>query len=91
MPDDLLHRTMWEVMIVNCLEKDRNIKTYVVGDCMNHLSITVYHRWTSTNQINRPYNAVKLTQTSQEQSENIFCVEHIPWSLARWSPAASDI
>jgi len=48
----MLHRTIWEVVISNCLETGRNKKKkYRAGDWMRHLFITVYHVLASTNQI----------------------------------------
>lgn len=47
-------RTIWEVVLGKCLEKDEGTvtKKCPAGDCKKHLSFLVYHELTSTNRIN---------------------------------------
>lgn len=47
----LLHRNIWDFLNF-FWKRAGTFKKYWTGDWMNHLSITVYHGLTSTNQIN---------------------------------------
>ena len=39
-PYGLLHRTIWEAVLGNCLDRDRHlIKKYLAVDWRNHLSV----------------------------------------------------
>lgn len=65
-------------------ERQALLRKFVAGDSTNHLSVTVYHGLTTTNQVNEPYDSIgvcksQLVNKSNSSvggtEENIFSVE----------------